>query len=359
MNKNRLLIGLVLIIAIVLAASGVYTYTNYKIVNGKLVSVSEFDYTDIEQAFRQAYDEGDTDAQVEYAQKMQSLGIDPTQSDLYLAQALVNKGSLDFEEAENSDKAVALLNAVLLRDPNNAEALSTLAYAHEMKGDFPKAFEFYNLALKTDPEDDDIYVRRGHAYDLTGEWEKAENDYAKALELNSENSAAAMNIARLYYRIGESDLAVEYADKAIDLSENVYVKATAADLIGQVSIDTDEYDLALEYFNYAIDVNPDFAGAYEHRAYVELIGSNGKKGAELGDVLTKATADIATAEGINPKSSFIYTLKGLVAESQGRKDIAQSLYMKSLALVDTDITLGVVDKENMKIEVGDLLAQSK
>lgn len=359
MTKSKLLIGLVFIIAIILAASGVYVYTNYKLVNGKLVDTNALVYTELEDAYVDAYQRGDTDAQVEYAEKLKALGVDKNLADLYLAQALVNQGSLDFKEQENATKAINLLTGVLMDDPNNAEALSTLAYAYEIKNDFAKAFEYYNLALRADPQSDYVYVRRGHAYDLTGELNKAEDDYIKALELNPQNDGAMLHMARLYYRTGNSDLAVEYADKVIDISENTYLEATAADLIGQVAIDTAEYDLALEYFSYAIDTNADFPGAYEHRAYTYLLQSDEKKGAELSTLLAKVSADLNKAAEINPKSSFLLVLKGLEQELLGQKDTARATYLKALSMVGSDITLGVVEKENMRIEIEGLIAQAK
>ncbi len=359
MTKSKLLIGLVFIIAVILAASGVYVYTNYKLVNGKLVDTNALVHTDLEEAYLDAYHRGDTDAQVEYAEKLRALGVDKNLADLYLAQALVNQGSIDFNEQENANKAINMLNGVLMDDPNNAEALSTLAYAYEMKNDFAKAFEYYDLAVRADPENDYIYTRRGHAYDLAGELDRAEDDYVKALELNPENDGALLNMARLYYRMDEADLAVEYADKVLDISENAYLKATAADLIGQVAIDTSEYDLALEYFNYAIDSNPDFPGAYEHRAYVYLLQSDAKKGAELNALLAKVTLDLNKAAEINPKSSFLFVLRGLEQELLGQKDTAKATYLKALSMVNGDITLGVVEKENMRMEIEGLIAQAK
>ncbi len=358
-TKSKLLIALVFIIAIVLATSGVYVYTNYKLVNGKLVDTNALVYTDLEDAYLDAYQRGDTDAQIEYAEKMKALGVDSELTDLYLAQALVNQGSIDFNERENADKAISLLNGVLMKNPNNAEALSTLAYAYEIKNDFAKAFEYYDLALRADSENDYIYTRRGHAYDLVGELDKAEDDYVKALSINPENDGALLHMARLYYRTGEPDLAVEYADKVLDLSENAYLKANASDLIGQVAIDTAEYDLALEYFNFAIENSPDFGTAYEHRAYTYLLLSDEKKGGELSALMAKVSIDLNKAAEINPKSSFLYVLRGLEQDVMGQKDTAKATYLKALSMVQGDITLGVVEKENMRIEIEELIAQAK
>lgn len=359
MTKSKFLIGLVLIIAVVLVTSGVYVYTNYKLVNGKLVSTNDLVYVDIEQGYFDAYEEGNTDAQVEYAEKMRSLGIHPTLADLYLARALINRGTVDFDEEKNADEAVKLLEGVLVEEPNNAEALSALAYAHEIKGEFAKAIEYYDLALRIDDDNAYIYNLRGHAYDLMGQLDKAEDDYVKSLELDPNNVGALINMARIYYRLGEPDLAADFAYEAIDLSENSYLTAIASDLVGKIAIDTREYDLALEYFNYAIKNNPDFPGAYEKRAYVYLLQTTGKKPAEVTALLAKVTADIDATSKIHPESSFLFVLKGLQQDVLKQPDAAKASYMRALAMVDKDITLGEVDKENMRAEIEALLKQSK
>lgn len=359
MTPNKVLAGLALVIAVVLVVSGAYVYTNYKIVNGKLVNVDEFAYIDYEQAFVNSYNDSDPNAQIEYAEKLKSLGLDTDKSNLYLAQAFVNKGSLEFEESENADKAISVLNELLVKNPNNAEALSTLGYAYEIKGEFEKAYEYYNLAISNDPENGDLYARRGHAYDLDGQWEEAETDYLKAYELNTNDDSALMNLARLYYRTGDNDRAVDFADKAIDASPNTFVKATAADLIGQISLDVDDNDLALEYFNYAISENADFAGAYEHRAYTYLILAEDKTGADKEAAIKNAEADIATAQSIHKESSFVLVLKGLVSDIRQNSDEAKANYIKALAMVDRDISLGKVEKDTMRDQIDALLEQTK
>lgn len=359
MTPNKILAGLALIIAVVLIVSGAYVYTNYKIVNGKLVNVVEFTYADYEQAFQNSYQNGDPDSQIEYAEKLKSLGLDTDRSNLYLAQALVNKGSLHFAESENADKAIAVLNELLVKDPNNSDALSTLGYAYEIKGEFEKAYEYYNLSIKNNPKDGRLYVRRGHAYDLDGQWDKAETDYLKAYELNVGDDSALLNLARLYYRTGDNDRAVDFADKAIDASPNSFIKATASDLIGQISIDVDDYELALEYFNYAISEDADFGGAYEHRAYVYLLASDDKSATEKEAAIKNAEADIATAVSIHPESSFVLVLKGLIADIRKNTEDAKSSYIRALAMVDNDITLGKVEKDTMRDQINALLDQTK
>ncbi len=359
MTTNKVFGGLALIIAVVLVVAGAYVYTNYKIVNGKLVNVQEFSYSDIEQAYQNSYDNGDPDAQIEYAEKLKSLGLDNNRSNLYLAEALVNKGSLQFKEDENADKAISVLNDVLIKDPNNAEALSALAYAYEIKGDFNKAFKFYDLAVKADPSNPVTYTRRGHAHDLNGEINLAEDDYIKSYNLDANGDANLMDLARLYYGVGESDRAVDFANKAIAASTNVFVKSTAYDLIGQIEIDNDNYDAALGHFNQAIQINPKFPGAYEHRAYVYLLQTDGTSASTTEMLVKKANPDIEKAQTINPDSSFSFVLRGLVLDLQKQSLDARASYTKALAMVDTDITLGKADKTAMREQIQSLLDQAK
>lgn len=345
--------------AIVLAAATVvYFVNNYTVINGKVVNDDEIRFASIEDQFRDAYLIGDVDGQIAVAEELQKNANDPDVATLYLAEAYLNKGSMHFDEEVYADKALALLNPLLEKNPNNSDVLSAVGYAYEIKEEYSLAISYYDRAIEIDNSNDLAFTRRGHAKDLMGDIPEAELDYLRAYELDPDRDVTLMNLARLYYRIAEDDLAVEYADAAIDVSDTAYVRATAAELIGLIAIDTDEYDLAKEYFDFAISEDPEYAGAYEQRAYVMLVAAEVESGA------TEQTKDAAAREAftyldealkLNPSSSYAYAVRGLAFELLQDTEPALAEYNKALSLIDEDITLGANEKEDMRTTINLLL----
>ena len=351
---KRIGIFLVLILCIVLVFGGIYMYINYKIINGHLVSVNEVAYLDYEQSMQQSYDSGDVDAQVEYAQKLQTVGGNIDDANLALAQALLNKGSLRFDENTNADQAIALLQNVLDKNPNNVEALSAMGYAYEIKQEYDKAFEFYNKAIAINDQDAPSLVRRGHAYELAGKTDLAQADYMKAYSINPNNDFTLLHAARTYYSTADYANTLKFAYLVLDKSRNAYTKAVASELIGQVATINGDYDTAQQYFDYSINLDPTYPGPYLQYAYVNIIKSD-KATSTRSELLSDASEDIDQALTLHPQSAFALTLKGLVADQQKDSKTAKELYKKALAMVDYDITLGANEKESTRKEINKLL----
>ena len=54
--------------------------------------------------------------------------------------------------AEDYDKAIKLLNAVIKEQPKNADALNYMGYSHRKLGKHPDAVAFYEKALAVNPD---------------------------------------------------------------------------------------------------------------------------------------------------------------------------------------------------------------
>ena len=66
---------------------------------------------------------------------------------LLLASSYVQKGSLEFQEKDNGQKALDIVNAVIAKDPKNVEAYRIKGYAYEIMQDYPNAFAAYKLTM--------------------------------------------------------------------------------------------------------------------------------------------------------------------------------------------------------------------
>lgn len=352
-KKGSLII--ILIVLAVFVIGGLYFYTHYEIINGNIVSQNERTYIDYEKSIQDSYNKGDVNGAVDYARSLKTLGVDDERADLTLAQALLNKGSLTFDENTNTDQAIALLNGILAKNPSNVEVLSTMGYAYEIKQDYKRAFDYYGRALALDPADDLTYVRRGHAYELSGDYASAQADYIKAYDLDPTQDTTLMNLARMYYATGDYEESITFANKALDITQNSYVRAVSSELIGQAAVQNSEYALAQQYFDYAITSDPSYPGPYLQAAYVDVIQSDTASSTAKVQLLADASADVDSALALHQGSAFAYVIKGLIAGEQGDTKGAKEYYTKALSMIDGDITLGALDKQKMRDQIANLI----
>jgi len=82
---------------------------------------------------------------------------------------------------ENWPQTVAKMQAVLARDPKNADAWNYLGYAQRHLGDMDASFKSYGMALQINPKHRGAHEYVGEAYLKVGRLDKAE-EHLKALD---------------------------------------------------------------------------------------------------------------------------------------------------------------------------------
>lgn len=75
--------------------------------------------------------------------------------------------------------AIALFQAVVAKDPQNADAFNWLGYAYRNQGDYEKSFANYTKALEIDPRHRGAHEYIGEAYLKTGNLAKAQEHLDK------------------------------------------------------------------------------------------------------------------------------------------------------------------------------------
>lgn len=338
-----------MIVVLILAVLAIFVFFKfYTIQNGKIISNAYYNKVILDDELTKSAQSGDVEKQIQIAEQMVRVKND-NQAKIDLANAYLEKASLEFKEVEFGNKALDLVNQVIASDQNNFQAFLTAGYAYEVLQDYPSSLEQYNKAIELNPNYDISYVKRGHAYDLSGDLKSAEADYTKAYQINNQNDTALMNLARIAQRKGDFVEAKKYAQLAIGVSKIAYVKATAYEIIGLSEIDSDNYKLAIDDFSKSIDAYANYVNAYSNRAYAKIL---------LNDYVVKDTAtkneieqDLNTALSMYNKDSFANVVYGLLMEAVGDKTEASVYYKKALDLVDQDITLGASEKVDMKNKI--------
>ncbi|BFZ09595.1 hypothetical protein BsWGS_12633 [Bradybaena similaris] len=132
--------------------------------------------------------------------------------------ALVNLGSLLLNDGDQS--GLALVQQALALDPNNFEAVLTMAHALLVNDSLSQAGLYSTRALSLKPDSAKAHLCHGIYLHNTGQTGDALIEYQAALRLEPGDSTALLNSARIYYKDGQLSEAERQLQKALSLDTN-------------------------------------------------------------------------------------------------------------------------------------------
>jgi tetratricopeptide (TPR) repeat protein len=124
-----------------------------------------------------------------------------------------------YQKMGNIANAIKEYEAVLMLDPNNAEAHNNLGVIYREKNELDKAAEHYQFVVSLNPGMEEAHNNLGVIYYLKGNYREAGAEYRKALELNPGNLKSLINIGLVYKSQG-------LTKKAIEIMEDVLAEDT-------------------------------------------------------------------------------------------------------------------------------------
>ncbi|HBX47048.1 tetratricopeptide repeat protein [Limibacterium fermenti] len=92
-----------------------------------------------------------------------------------------------FNDVDLFDRAISFLQESLKIEDDNADVLTDLAYAYEMKGDFEEAILYNNLLLDANPYSFEAWVNIGKLYSMNEQYDKAIDAFDFALTINDKD----------------------------------------------------------------------------------------------------------------------------------------------------------------------------
>ena len=116
--------------------------------------------------------------------------------------------------AGRPDEAVPLFEAALARNPDNVEALNSLANQHARRGEPSKALPLYRRALVQRPNDPAILMNLGNAISFAGDDTAAIAAYGAAVAIRPADPTLLVNLAAALARVGRFDEAVVHLTTA-------------------------------------------------------------------------------------------------------------------------------------------------
>jgi serine/threonine-protein kinase len=250
------------------------------------------------------------DAPALLAQAVEELWSPGTERGAELAQAALEAGGLTPQEstfaqallastAQNRDRTLELLNAVLADDPENALARHLRGYTHyvlgdkdaafadwvatvarapdratawnhmgighlTVKDDEPAALEAFERAVELDPDLTPAHYHLGRVREALGQQQAALESYSRALELDPDHDTALYYRAEIRFAQGDVQGALADVDEQLRRVES----AAAFTLRGRIRASLDDLGSAEADYDRALARNPRHLKAVANRAAV-------------------------------------------------------------------------------------------
>jgi tetratricopeptide (TPR) repeat protein len=127
--------------------------------------------------------------------------------------------ALDSAQQGNYPQAIALLNQLIYRHPENAVDYNNRGLIYFQSGETQKALHDYNTALQLNPNLASAYNNRANYHAACGELTVALADYDQALDLNPRHVRAWINRGITLRDLGKYAAAIENLDMALLFSQ--------------------------------------------------------------------------------------------------------------------------------------------
>ncbi len=357
--KKKISYIVIIIIFIGILVSGFYYFKIIKPRNDQ----RDIEQAEIVKSFSEVFDKNDMVTSTTIANQIIEANPDKVRGYITLASVYLQQGLLLSQQEFYANLAYDVVQKILELDPENSDGYRMLALIHEIRMEFDDAFTAYNKAHELSPKDDTILTARGHLYFVMGENEPAKKDYDLALSINPKNSQALTNLALYYMRnniTDERDIE-ELLTSAIENEKNYAFLAEAYNAQGVFYLVNRWYEDAVVSYESALIYSPDMVPALNGlaNAHLGLLKKDfdDKKFDELKDRLQTVVSLTEKINKTDPNFSRGYITKGLVLNKLQAYDAEKSAYKAGLAVVDKDMTLGMLEKEDVRSTFNELISK--
>ncbi len=107
-----------------------------------------------------------------------------------------------------TEKALAMYEEAVKKDPNRGDAWLRLAILRDQQGQFDESASMYQKALNAQPGSAEIYCDMGYSLYLQRRWSEAEMNLRQALTIQPDHARAHNNLGMLLARIGRQEEAL-------------------------------------------------------------------------------------------------------------------------------------------------------
>lgn len=173
-------------------------------------------------------------------------------------------------EQNQASAALACLNTLISKEPNNALAYIQLGHIYIHLGKFQNALKDCAVAIKISPQSYKAYCCRAEAYEGLGEYQKQIDDLASAVTIDPNDGHLYARRAHAYYQLGQLQNAIDDCTTATSLNSALSeAYRTAAKAYEELGL----YDKAIELRTKLLGLEIQNAFEWSYRAIdYEMLG---------------------------------------------------------------------------------------
>ena len=160
------------------------------------------------------------------------------------------------------EKAAALLQEFIRKDPRNGDARLLLGSLLALKGDLAEAIVQLKEATRLLPRSADAHNTLGEAFNSAKDAKQARGEFEKAVQLNPKLAPAQVNLGMVLGQAGELAAAAEHLDQAIKMMGQTGDAALPHYLRAKVYTEEGQKEKAAAELSAAVRLQPDLAAAW-------------------------------------------------------------------------------------------------
>ncbi|HXV65408.1 MAG TPA: tetratricopeptide repeat protein [Vicinamibacteria bacterium] len=242
-----------------------------------------------------------------------ALELDPDNADALLSIAQIHRVEGRVVQAEQ------LVKRALQADPNSIGALSQLAEIKRDLDDLDEAIRLFREALRIDDSQPFVHLGLGDVLQRAGQFEEAERAFRHVLELDPDSAKAYYNLGATYGNQGRLDEAVICYERSLELAPQAPEAVLAHNNLGVIHLNRGEVEQAAERFAMAVKASPFHLESRYNLALIYLDESK----------VDEAISLLENAARIQPNHELVTLRLGLAYLRKGRNEDA----FKSFLLV--------------------------
>jgi tetratricopeptide (TPR) repeat protein len=281
-----------------------------------------------------------------------------------------------FELLNQYDNAIATMNEVIDKDPDNADAYNNLGRLNkQQKKEYDKAVQYYRKAIQLNPQESFFYTNLSAVY--------LEEDYLdnnKVLDLckqaqildtkDKENSAAYNNMGAAYINLGNFQEGIKQCQEAITIDPENF---NAWQNLANAYLGLNEFSKSEEAANKAIYLSPENPLPYyimgtikeaegktdQAEQYYKKTISKDKKYAyaylKLGSMISNKSSDLKNPDLQTEKwkEGFTYTIQGYALNVKLAEQFGKNLGLPDNGMSDSMERYGTLDFNQKEYELAE------
>jgi tetratricopeptide (TPR) repeat protein len=216
-------------------------------------------------------------------------------------------------------KSLADLGEAIRIDPRDAESYAHRAFVYRTRGDQQHALADLDQAIALEPDDGSAYEMRARVESSMGDHERARQDYRHAVRLEPSNSDLHSDVAYEAYQLRDFSNAADYYYSAARLDPG---SADTWNSLAMAYLGAGKYDEALRAVAHAMKIGAATSEEYQLREKVHIH----RRQWEL------ALDDVNRAIGLAPNDAVLYDERGWIHLLDQDDAHAIADFQKSIAI---------------------------